>query len=153
LDRTSSEDLALGAGELVFGVFSGLGLLPIAGVWTFPAMVWVVVFFIATGREEMLRRGTQIGFAVAVLIYVGVKILLLPGLFVGTPFLHRVPAAWAIVLGIGVPSVLLALALAVVYLYVRRAERATIFVAYLFFALTDVALTLTLYSPGFFGSG
>jgi len=153
LDRTSNADLALGAGELVFGVFSGLGLLPIAGVWTFPALVWVVGFFIATGHEDLDRRGTQIGFAVAVLLYVAVKILLLPGLFIGTPFLHQVPAAWAVVLGIAVPSVLLVIALAVVYLYVRRAERATIFAAYLFFALTDVVLTLVLYSPGFFGSG
>jgi hypothetical protein len=113
----------------------------------------VVGFFIATGREEMARRPTQVGFAIAVLIYVAVKILLLPGLYIGTPFLHRVPEAWAVALGIGVPSVLLVVALAVVFFYVRRAERATIFVAYLFFALTDVVLTLVLYSPGFFGSG
>jgi hypothetical protein len=153
LDRTSSEDMALGAGELVFGVFSGLGLLPIAGIWTFPGLIWVVSFFIVTGREEMVRRGTLIGFVISVLLYVAVKILLLPGLFVGTPFLHRVPAAWAVTLGIAVPSVLLAIALGMVYLYVRRAERATIFKSYLFFALTDVVLTLVLYSPGFFGSG
>jgi hypothetical protein len=153
LDRTSSEDMALGAGEVVFGVFSGLGLLPIAGIWTFPGLIWVVAFFIATGREEMVRRGTVIGFVISVLIYVAVKILLLPGLFIGTPFLHRVPAAWAVTLGIAVPCVLLAVALGVVYLYTRRAERATIFKAYLFFALTDVVLTLVLYSPGFFGSG
>lgn len=153
LDRTSNADLVLAAGELVFGVFSGLGLLPIAGVWVFPAMVWVVVFFIATGREEMVRRGTQIGFGIAVLVYVAVKILLLPGLFVGTPFLYQVPEGWAVVLGIAVPSVLLLASLGVVYFYMRRAERATIFKAYLFFALTDVVLTLVLYSPGFFGSG
>jgi hypothetical protein len=153
LDRTSREDMVLAAGDLVFGVFSGLGLLPIAGVWTFPGLIWVVAFFIATGREEMARRGTQIGFAISVLVYVGVKILLLPGLFIGTPFLHQVPAAWAVVLGIAVPSVLLAIALGVVYFYARRALRATIFKAYLFFALTDVVLTLVLYSPGFFGSG
>jgi hypothetical protein len=153
LDRTSTEDMVLGAGEVIFGVFSGLGLLPIAGVWAFPGLIWVVVFFIATGREEMARRGTLIGFVISVLIYVGVKILLLPGLFVGTPFLHRVPAAWAVTLGIAVPSVLLAIALVVVYVYTRRAQRATIFKSYLFFALTDVVLTLVLYSPGFFGSG
>jgi hypothetical protein len=153
LDRTSSEDIVLAAGDLVFGVLAGLGLLPIAGVWTFPGLVWVVVFFIATGKEEMARRGAQIGFAFSVLIYVAVKILLLPGLFIGTPFLHQVPAGWAVVLGIAVPSVLLAIALGIVYWYVRRAERATIFKAYLFFALTDVMLTLVLYSPGFFGSG
>jgi hypothetical protein len=152
LDRTSTDDLVMGAADLVFGVFSGLGLLPIAGIWTFPAMVWVVVFFIASGKEEMARTPTKVGFAVAVVLYVGVKILLLPGLFAGTPFLHQVPPSWAVALGIAVPALILCVALAAVYVYVRRAERATIFVAYLVFALTDVVLTLALYSPGFFGT-
>jgi hypothetical protein len=55
-------------------------------------------------------------------------------------------------LGIMVPALILLVALAAVYVYARRAERATIFVAYLIFALTDVVLTLILYSPGFFGT-
>jgi hypothetical protein len=91
LDRTSREDLVLAAGDLVFGVFSGLGLLPIAGVWTFPGLIWVVAFFIASGREEMARRGTQIGFSISVLLYVGVKILLLPGLLSARPFCTGCP--------------------------------------------------------------
>jgi hypothetical protein len=152
LDRTSTSDMVMGAANLVFGVFSGLGLLPIAGIWTFPALVWVVLFFIVTGQEEMERTPAKIGFALAVVIYVGMKILLLPGLFAGTPFLYRVPPGWATLLGLAVPALILLVALAAVYIYGRRAERATIFKAYLVFALTDVALTLILYSPGFFGS-
>jgi hypothetical protein len=150
LDRTSTDDLAMGAAALLFSVFSGLGLLPIAGIWTFPAMVWVVVFFIISGKEEMARKQTRVGFAVAVVLYVGVKILLLPGLYAGTPFLHRVPPGWAVLLGIAVPTLMLFLALVAVLIYTRRADRATIFVAYLVFALTDVVLTLVLYAPGFF---
>jgi len=95
LDRTSTDDLVLGAAELLWGVLSGIGLLPIAGIWTFPAMVWVVAFFVASGQEEMKRAPTKIGFAIAIVIYVGVKILLLPGLFRGTPLLQLVPSAWA----------------------------------------------------------
>jgi hypothetical protein len=121
-------------------------------IWTFPALVWVVLFFIVTGQEEMARTAAKIGFAVAVVIYVGMKILLLPGLSPGTPFLRQVPPGWTTTLEIAVPALILLLALAAVYIYGRRAERATIFKAYLVFALTDVALTLILYSPGFFGS-
>jgi hypothetical protein len=152
LDRTSTDDLVMGAADLLFGVFSGLGLLPIAGIWTFPAMVWVVLFFIVTGREEMARGRTRVGFAIAVVLYVGVKILLLPGLYAGTPFLHQVPPGWAVALGVTVPTLMLCVALAAMYLYVHRAERATIFAAYMVFALTDVVLTLVLYAPGFFGT-
>jgi hypothetical protein len=142
----------MGAANLVFGVASGLGLLPIAGLWVFAGMVWVVVFFVASGKEEMTRTPTKIGFAVAVVLYLGVKILLLPGLYAGTPFLHEVPSGWAVTLGIAVPTAILGTALGAVYIYARRAERATIFVAYLVFAATDVVLTLVLYSPGFFGT-
>jgi hypothetical protein len=37
--------------------------------------------------------------------------------------------------------------------YRRKAARATIFKGYVLFALVDVALTLVLYSPGFFRPG
>jgi hypothetical protein len=151
LDRTSGNDLVLGAARVVFGVLSGIGLLPIAGIWSFPAMVWVVVFFIATGKEEMARTATKVGFAIAVAIYVGMKALLLPGLFNATPFLYAVPRGWATVVGIVVPLIILALAGLAVYLYARRAERPTIFMSFLIFAMTDVVLTMVLYSPGFFG--
>lgn len=151
LDRTTSDDILLGAGDLVFGVLSGVGLLPIAGIWVFPAAIWVVGFFIATGQEEMDRTPARIGFVVGVLIYVSMKVLLLPGLFSGTPLIQLVPRAWTTVVGIAVPVVILALALLSVLIYLRCAERATIFVAFLVFALVDVLLTLVLYAPGFFG--
>lgn len=151
LDRTTTEDVLQRAAGVLFGVLSGVGLLPIAGIWSFPAVVWVVIFFIATGKEDMDRRATQIGFAVAVLIYAVIKMLLMPGLFSGTPFLEQVPQAWRTPLGIAVPLALLGIALLAVYLYVRRAQRATIFKAILILAGVDVALTLVLYAPGFFG--
>jgi hypothetical protein len=152
LDRTSSNDVILGAADLAFGVLSGIGLLPIAGIWSLPGLVWVVLFFIVSGQEELERTPAKIGFAAAIAIYVGMKLLLLPGLFIGTPFLQRIPPAWATAAGIAIPAFLLALALGATYLYSKRAERATIFQAYLIFALTDVLLTLVLYSPGFFAT-
>jgi len=62
-----------------------------------------------------------------------------------------VPPRWAVPLGIAVPLLILAMSLSAVYLYVRRAERATIFKAILAFVGVDVGLTLLLYAPGFFG--
>jgi hypothetical protein len=151
LDRTSSQDLALGAADILFGVLSGVGLVPIAGIWSFPAIVWVVVFFIFSGQEEMDRAPTRIGFAIGIIIYVSIKVLLLPGLFAGTPFLHVFPSGMATVVGITVPAIIVLLALLAVYVYTRRAQRATIFKALFIFCLIDIGLTLILYAPGFFG--
>lgn len=153
LDRTSSEDIVLGAADLVFGLMSGIGLLPIAAIWSFPPLVWVVVFFIFSGQEELMRTLAKVGFAIAIVLYAGMKLLLLPGLFRGTPFLYLVPREWATFTGMAVPAFILGVALAAVYLYSRRSERATIFKGYLIFALVDVLLTLGLYAPGFFGAG
>lgn len=151
LDRTSTDDLVLGAADILFGILSGIGLLPIAGIWSFPPTIWIVLFYIFSGQEELERRGAKIGLGIGILIYIGMKILLLPGLFAGTPFLHLVSPALAVTIGIAVPVVILLLALLVVFIYARRADRATIFRAFFIFVLVDVALTLVLYAPGFFG--
>jgi len=151
LDRTTADDMAMGAADILFGVLSGVGLLPVAGVWTFPPLIFLVLFFIFGGSEELSRRPARVAFAAAIAIYVGMKVLLLPGLFGGTPFLYAVPLGWATTVSIAVPVLILLLALVAVYIYTRRAERATIFRAFLLFALIDVALTLVLYAPGFFG--
>ena len=151
LDRTSTDDLVLGAAGILFGILSGIGLLPIAGIWSFPPTIWIVLFYIFSGKEELERRGAKIGLGIGVLIYIGMKVLLLPGLFAGTPFLHLFSPALAVTIGIAVPAVILLLALLVVYIYAWRAERATIFRAFFLFVLVDVALTLVLYAPGFFG--
>ncbi len=151
LDRTSTDDLVLGAAGILFGILSGIGLLPIAGIWSFPPTIWIVLFYIFSGKEELERRGAKIGMGIGVLIYIGMKILLLPGLFAGTPFLHLVAPGLAVAIGIAVPAAILLLALLAVFIYARRADRATIFCAFFIFVLVDVALTLVLYAPGFFG--
>jgi hypothetical protein len=53
----------------------------------------------------------------------------------------------------GVPLLILALAFAAIYAYTRRAERATLFPAFLIFAVTDTLLSLVIYAPGIFGVG
>nr|NIO71093.1 hypothetical protein [Anaerolineae bacterium] len=48
---------------------------------------------------------------------------------------------------------ILALAVAAIYIYTRRADRATLFPAFLIFALTDSLLSMAIYAPGIFGVG
>ncbi|UCC61893.1 MAG: hypothetical protein JSV36_14005, partial [Anaerolineae bacterium] len=97
--------------------------------------------------------GTRIGLLVAILVYGGSKLMLLPGLSAGIPFLYRLPGWLAAFASIGVPVLIFLLALGAIYLYARRSDRATLFKAYLVFALTDGLLTIVLYAPGFFDLG
>jgi len=150
LDRTSSDDIVLGAADLLWGIISGIGLLPIAAIWNFPPIMWVVLFYIFSGREYLDRMGTKIGLLVSIVIYVASKLFLLPGLSMGTPFLYQAPRAMIPIIALTIPSLILLAALGAIYIYVRRSERATIFKAYLVFALVDGITTVVLYAPGFF---
>jgi hypothetical protein len=91
--------------------------------------------------------------AVAVLIYAVSKLMLLPGLSAGLPFLYRLSTGLAAIASIGVPALVYLLAIGAILLYIRRSDRATLFKAYLVFALTDGLLTIILYAPGFFDLG
>jgi len=150
LDRTSSDDIVLGAADLVWGIISGIGLLPIVAIWNFPPLIWVVLFYMFSGREYLERMGTKIGLLVSIIIYCASKLVLLPGLSTGTPFLYQVSSDLRTTLAMAIPVIILLLALAAIYIYARRSERATIFKAYLVFSLTDGLLTVLLYAPGFF---
>ncbi len=150
LDRVSSEDLVIRVADTAWGIASGIGLAPIAAVWNFPPLIWVVLFYVVSGQEYLERRGARFGLAVAIVVYIGSKFLFMSGLAAGTPFLYRVPVGLASALVLGLPVVILALGLGALALYVRRSESPALFKAYLVFALTDGILTLVLYAPGLF---
>jgi hypothetical protein len=153
LDRTSTDDIVLGAADLVWGIISGIGLLPIVAIWNFPPLMWVVVFYIFSGREYLERMGAKVGLFVSIVIYAAAKLLLLPGLAEGTPFLHQLPRAMASTVATALPVTIFLLALGAMGIYARRSERASLFKAYFVFALTDGVLTVVLYAPGLFNPG
>jgi hypothetical protein len=50
------------------------------------------------------------------------------------------------------PVLILVMAFAAIYAYKRHAERATLFPAFLIFALTDALLSMAIYAPAIFGT-
>lgn len=153
LDRTSTDDMVLGAANLLWGIISSIGLIPIAAIWNFPPLMWVVLFYVFSGQEYLDQIGAKIGLLVSIIIYVAAKLLLLPGLSAGTPFLYQVPKEWASIVALAVPVLIFIFALGAICLYARRSERATLFKAFLVFALTDSLLTVVLYAPQLFNPG
>jgi len=88
---------------------------------------------------------------IAVALYLGAKLLLLPGLLFYVPFLERAPSRFASAIVLGVPLATLTLALTAVYAYARRARDGSLFRAFITFVLIDTFLSLTIYSLGLFG--
>jgi hypothetical protein len=149
LDRTTFEDVLLGAASLVWGIASGVSLIPIVAIWNMVPTMWVVSFYAISRREYLKDTGAKIGLAVAIVIYTASKLLFLPGLSAGPPFSFRLPEQIASLIATAKPVVILALGLLAIHLYTRRSRRATLFMAYLIFAVTDGLLTMVVYAPQF----
>jgi hypothetical protein len=92
-----------------------------------------------------------VALGITIALYMGAKLVLLPNFLLYVPLLDQVPPHLHSVWILGVPLIILALALAAMYVYIRRAERATLFLAFFVFALTDALLSLAIYASSFFG--
>jgi hypothetical protein len=153
LDRTSPQDVLLKAADLALGMLSGVALLPFVVLWLFLPLLWLVLFYVFVGEDELELGRVKAALGMAIALYMGVKLLLLPSSLLYAPFLDPVPPQLSSALVSGVPLLILALALAAIYAYTRRAERATLFPAFLIFAVIDTLLSLAIYAPGIFGVG
>ncbi len=151
LDRTSPQDVLLKAADLALGMLSGVALFPLVLLWLFLPLLWLVLFYIFVGEEELGLRRVKVALGIAIALYMGAKLVLLPSSLLHIPFLDHVSPQLSSSLVSGMPFIISALALAAIYAYTRRAERATLFPAFLVFALTDTLLSLAIYAPSIFG--
>jgi hypothetical protein len=149
LDRTSPQDVLLKVADLALGMLSGVALLPFVVLWVFLPLLWVVLFYAIAGEDELELKRVKVALGIAMVLYMGVKFVTLPGFHV--PSLDRVSPQLASALVFGVPLIIFALAFNAVYVYTRRAERATLFPAFLIFVATDALLSLLIYAPSIFG--
>lgn len=152
LNRTSPQDTLLSALDLGWGMLSGVTLAPLMVVWILPPLLWIVLFYIIfSGQDDLRTRQAQVALGIAVALYLGAKLLLLPGLLFYVPFLDQVPTRFSSALILGVPLVTLTFALTVVYAYARRAEGGSLFKGFILLVLTDALLSLAIYSLSVFG--
>jgi hypothetical protein len=152
LDRTRAKDVLSKAADLTFGMLSGLALLPLVVLWIFLPMLSLVLFYVFTGgAEELELRRVKVALGIAIALYMGAKLVTLPSSLLYTLFLGQMSPLLSSVLVSGVPLLILALAVAAIIVYQRRAERATLFPAFLIFVATDALLSLLIYAPAIFG--
>lgn len=151
LDRTSPQDVLLKVADLALGMLSGIALLPFVVLWTFLPLLFLVLFYVFAGAEELEMKRVKVALGIAITLYTVAKLASLPSSLLHFPFLDQVSPQLSSALVSGMPLIILALALAAIYAYTRRSERATLFPAFLVFALTDASLSLLIYAPSIFG--
>lgn len=150
LNRTSSADILDGAFALGLSMLSGIGLIPLTGVWILPALIWLVIYYAVTGQDDLALRKPKIGLGIGALIYLLAKLVFVPSFLLYVPGLDQLPERWHNLVILGVPLLILSVALGAVQIYWRRSERPTLFPAFFVLILCDAALTLLVYSPGIF---
>jgi len=153
LNRVTVEDVGRVAADVVWGVLSAIGFLPLTLIWNAPGLLWLVVFYLFSHQEHLDELGAKIALGVAFVVYIAVKMLFLPGLLAGgTPFVYVVPDAVEPLMNTLIPILILVLALIGLIIYLRRSteEAPSLLKAYLVFALMDSGLTAILYAPRFF---
>jgi len=152
LSKRTANDMYLDSLDLLWGMASGLSLIPLVFVMLAPVLGLLAVFYF-TGQDDALAssRRSQITLLVVALIYLWMKILVFGPVLERPPLARSIPVeyagAWVYVM-LAIVAGLAGLAL---WRYYRRSDRPELFRGALTFVLTDVALTLLLYGPTFYG--
>ncbi|MFQ5886927.1 MAG: hypothetical protein ACE5II_06810, partial [Anaerolineae bacterium] len=154
LDRLTEEDLLSGAAKMIFGSILGLLLAVLIPLWLAPALIWGFVCTAVIRFDDLGTRRGKIGLALALLIYLVTKLLMLPSLFSYIPFsawLPLLPSGLSPLLMVGTPLFVSGGAAAIAIWFLRRVESRELLAALLAFALPDAFLTLIVYSPSILG--
>jgi hypothetical protein len=146
LNRVTTYDVVNRALNTVMSVITSLFFTPVALVWVFVPVAWLVVFSLMTHAVEVADRAGTVGLVLAMLLQLAVKLLLFGDLLSRSPFgslfapsVNLLVARWIF------PVVLASLSAGLVWIYLRRGRGRSIFAAYFLYAAIDSFLTLVVY--------
>lgn len=155
LQGITGDDLGRLTAETGFALLSGLLFFPLALLWLiFPVVIILASSFLRREGESLRRRGTLISVTLAVASYWFVKLLVIPGLFVTTPFSPWYPVmpAW---LAQGfrflVPIAVSSLGFVAAWLFTYRRGRHSPLFFILLFGIVDGALSMAIYAESLIG--
>lgn len=128
-------------------------LFPLAFPWMFPGLVLLVGWRLIRNDESLTNLSSRILLLVAIVMYQGTKLLILPTMIEYVPFSAwmDIPAGWQFPLRIGVPLIIFGIAIAGAELIRRRRISSTL-LYYFSLVITDTILTLAIYGVNFFGA-
>ncbi len=156
LDDLDQEDAIRLAGTTLFGLVSGLVLIPFPLLWGLgPVLIFFILGFSRKENEAITAPGTLITLILAWIAYTFVKLFTMPNIGVYVPFsawIPIIPSAWNDILRIGVPilTTLFAIFMAWRGTYARSNRSPLFFIFH--FIIWDGLLTVALYGLLVYGA-
>jgi hypothetical protein len=154
-DALTSGDVREMALDTLFGMISGIILVPVT-------FLWLILPMLSLGLTSVLRRdeghllgpGHIVSLLLAAGIYWAVKLAIFPVLRTTVPFVEWIPIiphTWYPVLMIGVPVVYTSVAAFLAVWLVHRSERSSPTLIFLIYGLLDGLFTVAITGGGLFG--
>jgi hypothetical protein len=152
LDKTEPGDLAYSAVSALWGLASGLIFLPFVPLILLAPMGWLALYHIAGSGAGLDQRSGRMAMTVAVLLYLAAKTVIFVSFFTQPVYGQALPEPWSQVTTCGVPLIIPAIAGFLVAFYVKRRGAMAVFPTFIFFALLDITMTISIYGPVAFGT-
>lgn len=147
IDPLTPQEVMAGIIEAAWRSISALAWFPLLFIWSIVPLVWLALFSVTKATGDLRERNVQVALGIALALYLGSKLVMIPGFLFYAPFLEQLPEALAPVGLLIWPLFTTALGTGAVLLYARRTLRPNIFAAYLLFTLADGTASLMLYIP------
>ncbi len=153
LDRVTVQDVASDVLGTLWNLAPALGFFPpVFLLWTILSFIWVVGFYIVKVEGDLERRASQVALVIAVLLYLGSKLFLMPpSMLLYAPFVDRFPGSLQFIPVVGTLLFTTLIALGAVAVYFRKRQYRSLLAVYLIFVVTDALIALILYIPGVIG--
>lgn len=156
LDTLTSEDNLRITGNSIFGLLSGLVLIPFPIFWALgPVALSFFTGFLRCENEPVTAPGTLITLVVGLAIYWVAKIATIPGILTYAPFsawIPILPESFLEPLRIGMPTLVGLIGLLVAYRATYGRHNNTPLFFFLIYALVDGLITIALYGVLFYGA-
>ncbi len=149
LDNVTSDDVGRLSAETLFGILTGIVLIPFAVVWIAPSLIVLALTGRLRGAEERLTgSGTIVSLALALITLWGIKMTIFPGMFEYVPlsaWLPIIPSWLKPLLQLGVPLLIAGLAFLAARYYTGRKEVYSVFLFMIIYTVVDAILTMAVY--------
>jgi hypothetical protein len=155
VNQIRAADVMQVVSESLFGLASGVVLLPFVLVWMLAGVVVIAITWWARKEDQpLLKPGTLITLLLAVGVYWFSKTFMFPAIFEYVPFsawIPIIPESWELPLRFGVPILISIIGIytALRFTYLARHRSPLFFM--LIFGLVDGVMTLAIYGVIFWG--